>query len=139
MTKDEELQRYMVMIEQYKEQMNQLEMQAQYLQAAFMDYNKGKITLENISKANDGAESLIPIGGGVFIYASVKNTSKVLLDIGSGIAAEKSLDDAIEKIDERLENLQKNQDQLNSMIEQLQSEAADVSAKAQKIINEQEK
>jgi prefoldin alpha subunit len=138
MTKDEELQRYMVMIEQYKEQLNQLEMQGQYLQAAVMDYNKGKLTLENISKADDGTESLIPIGGGVFIYATVKDNSNVILDIGSGIAAEKSFEDAIKKIDMRLETLQKNQDQLNSMIEQIQSEAADVSAKAQKLMNEQD-
>ena len=82
MNKDEELNRYMVQIEQYKEQMNQLEMQFQYLHAALADYNKAKLTLENLSNADTGSEVLLPIGGGVFIDATAKNTSKVLMDIG---------------------------------------------------------
>jgi len=139
MSNDEELQKYMILLEQYKEQINQLEMQSQYLQAAVMDYNKAKVTLENLSKTDDGSETLIPIGGGAFVYASLKNTSKVLIDIGSGLAAEKNFDDAIKKIDGRLENLQKNQERLNTMIESFQAEAADISAKAQKIVNEQQK
>jgi len=139
MSKDEELQKYMILLEQYKEQINQLEMQSQYLQAAAMDYSKAKITLENLSKTDDGTETLIPIGGGAFVYASLENTSKVLIDIGSDLVAEKNCEDAIKKIDARLEELQKNQDKLNAMMEQFQAEAIDISAKAQKIANEQQK
>jgi len=139
MSKDEELQKYMILLEQYKEQINQLEMQSQYLQAAAMDYSKAKITLENLSKTDDGTETLIPIGGGAFVYASLENTSKVLIDIGSDLVAEKNFEDAIKKIDAKLEELQKNQDKLNAMMEQFQAEAIDISAKAQKIANEQQK
>ena len=114
-------------------------MQSQYLQAAAMDYGKAKITLENLSKTEEGSETLIPIGGGVFVYATLKNTSKVLIDIGSELVAEKNLEDAIKKIDVRIEELQKNQDKVNAMTEQFQAEAADISAKAQKIVNEQQK
>lgn len=139
MTQEEELSRYMVLIEQYKEQMNTLDMQAQYLQAAINDYNKAKITLENLSKADNGTEALIPIGGSVYIYVDVKDTSKVLFDIGAGITSEKSFDDTIKKIDERIEIIQKNQEKLTSMIQQLQLEAEEISNKAQKILSEQEK
>lgn len=139
MTQEEELSRYMVLIEQYKEQMNTLDMQAQYLQAAINDYNKAKITLENLSKADNGTEALIPIGGSVYIYVDVKDTSKVLFDIGAGITSEKSFDDTVKKIDERIEIIQKNQEKLTSMIQQLQLEAEEISNKAQKILSEQEK
>ena len=139
MSKDEDLQKYMILLEQYKEQISQLEMQSQYLQAAAMDYGKAKITLENLSKTDDGTETLIPIGGGAFVYASLENTSKVLIDIGSDLVAEKNFEDAIKKIDAKLEELQKNQDKLNAMMEQFQAEAIDISAKAQKIANEQQK
>ena len=104
-----------------------------------MDYSKAKITLENLSKTDDGTETLIPIGGGAFVYASLENTSKVLIDIGSDLVAEKNFEDAIKKIDAKLEELQKNQDKLNAMMEQFQAEAIDISAKAQKIANEQQK
>ena len=52
MTKDEELAKYMAQIEQYKEQINTLEMQNSYLQAAIADYNKAKITLEQLDKTD---------------------------------------------------------------------------------------
>ena len=138
MNKDEELNRYMVQIEQYKEQMSQLEMQFQYLHAALADYNKAKMTLENLSNADTGSEVLLPIGGGVFIGATAKNTSKVLMDIGGDLITEKTPENAIKKIDERLENLEKTQEKMNEMMQNLQNEAAEVSAKAQKLVSEQQ-
>jgi prefoldin alpha subunit len=139
MTQDEELSSYMYQIEQYKEQLNQLDMQSQYLQAALMDYNKAKLTLENLKKTDKDLEILLPIGGGTFIDASAKKSSKVLVDIGSGLVSERNYDDAIQKIDERVKNLEKTQGRLAQMIEQVQQEATNVSTKAQKIMSEQNK
>ena len=140
MNNDEELQRYMMVIEQCKEQMNTLEMQNQYLQAAFADYNKAKLTLENLEKTNEKEiKMLMPIGGGALIDATAKSTDKVLMDIGAGLVSEKTYDDAIKKIDERLEQLQKTQDRLNEMIEQVQSEATQAQEKAQKLMSEHQK
>ena len=139
MTRDEELSRYMMMIEQYKEQMNQLEMQSSYVQAAVAEYNKARLTLEQLDKADKNSEILLPIGGSTFINATAKDSSKVLFDIGSGIVTEKNLDDAIKNIDKRIEDLQKTQDKLLTMMQQLQAEATEVSTKAQKLLAEQQK
>ena len=139
MTQDEELTNYMYQIEQYKEQLNQLDMQSQYLKAALLDYNKAKLTLENLKKTDKDVEILLPIGGGTFIDASAKKSTKVLVDIGSGLVSEKTYEDAIKKIDERFKDLEKTQEKLAQMIEQIQEEASEVSAKAQKIISKQNK
>lgn len=138
MTKDEELARYMALIENYKEQLNSLERQHQYLQAALTDYMKAKMTVEQLSKADDGADVLLPIGGSTFVNATAKSTSKVLFDLGGGIVAEKTSDEAIKKIDQRIENLQQTQEKLASMAQQLQTEAAEVSEKAQRLLSEQQ-
>ena len=138
MTKDEELTRHMAQIEQYKEQMTQLETQSSYLQAAIADYNKAKITLEQLEKTDKTTDVLVPIGGSTFINATATDATKVLFDIGSGIVTEKKIDEAIKKIDKRLEDLQKTQERLASMLQQLQSEAIEVSTKAQKLYEEQQ-
>jgi len=138
MTKDQELARYMAQIEQYKEQINQLEMQSSYLQAAVNDYNKAKMTLEQLEKSDNNSDVLVPIGGSSYINATAKDTKKVLFDIGSGIVTEKKVEDAIKKIDIRLEELQKTQDKLSSMLQQLQTEAIEISTKAQKLYEEQQ-
>jgi prefoldin alpha subunit len=136
MTKDEELSRYMILIENYKEQLNSLDMQYSYLQAAIADYNKAKVTLEQLSKADDGTEVLLPIGGSTFVSATAKSTSKVLFDIGGGVVTEKTSEDAIKKIDKRIESLQQTQEKLSSMAQQLQTEATQVSEKAQRLLEE---
>jgi len=138
MTKDEELAKYLAQIEQYKEQLNSLEMQSSYLQAAIADYNKAKMTLEHLGKEDKNIEILVPIGGSTFINAIATETSKVLFDIGNGVVTEKKFEDTIKRIDKRVEDLQKTQDNITSMMQQFQEEAIDISAKAQKLYSEQQ-
>lgn len=138
MTKDEELAKYVAQIEQYKEQLNSLEMQSSYLQAAIADYNKAKMTLEHLGKEDKNIEILVPIGGSTFINATATDTSKVLFDIGNGVVTEKRFEDTIKRIDKRVEDLQKTQDNITSMMQQFQEEAIDISAKAQKLYSEQQ-
>ena len=136
MNKDEELQRYMIQIEQYKEQLTNLEMQISYIQSTVAEYNRARVTVENLEKVDKETEMIVPIGGGAFINAKPTNSSKVLVDIGSGYVAEKKYEDAVKKIDERIETLEKTQERIKSMMEQLESEATEISQKAQKLANE---
>ena len=137
MSKDEELTKYFTLIEQYKEQINSIEMQSSYIQAIINEYNKVKITLEQIVKIEKGSEILLPLGGSTFIEANIINPSKVLFDIGAGIVIEKTSNDAIKKIDERIVDLQKNQEKILTIMQNLQNEAMEVSAKAQKLLGEE--
>jgi prefoldin alpha subunit len=139
MTQDEELTRYLALIEQYKEQMNSLEMQSQYVQSAVIDYNKAKITLENLKKTEKEKEILLPIGGSAFLHAKLKDSSNVLFDIGAGVVAEKKREEAIVKIDQKIEELQKTQEQISSAMQNLQNTSAEVSARAQKLLADSEK
>ena len=107
MTKDEEASKYMMIVEQCKEQLNQLEMQSQYIQAAIMDYNKARLTIEQLKKIEKETEMIFPIGGGTYINSKTKKPEKFLIDIGAGIVTEKTYDEAIKKIDERIQNIQK--------------------------------
>lgn len=137
MTKDEELSKCMALIDYYKEQLNALEMQFSYVQAAIADYMKAKMTVEKLSNVEKDAEILLPIGGSTFINAKAKDPSKVLFDIGSGIVTEKTAEDAITKIDKRIDDLQKTQEKLSSMMQQMQTEATEVSNKAQQLFSDQ--
>jgi len=139
MTNDEQLQNYMVLIEQYREQINQLEQQSSYIQAAIMDYSKAKITLENINGKDKNNEILVPIGGNTFIHAKTTDTSTVLYNIGAGVVTEKKVEDAIKKIDEKIEELQRSQEKTSEMIENIENQANEVTEKAQKIINQEKK
>jgi prefoldin alpha subunit len=139
MTKEEEITRNLSLIEYYKEQLDSIDMQSQLMQAALRDYYKGKMTIEQLRKADENSEILIPVGGGAFINGSITNVSKVLVDIGAGLVTEKTVDGAVKKIDERIKNLQENQEKLLSMAQKLQTEATELSQKTQKLMEETRK
>ena len=136
MTKDEELAKHMALIEQYKEQLSQLETQYSYVQAAINEYTKARMTIEQLSKVEDGSDILVPVGGSTFIDATAKKTSNVLFDVGAGIVLERPVDDTIKKIDERIESLQKTQEKISSTAQQIQDETTETSVKAQKLMGE---
>ena len=52
---------------------------------------------------------------------------------------EKTSEDAIKKINQRIDDLQKTQEKLLTMMQNLQNEATEISAKAQKLYEEQQK
>ena len=133
MNQEEEFQRYAALIDYYKSQLESIENQYNYLQAAIMDYQKAKITVEKLAETKSGNEILIPIGGGVFTYATTKKPSKVLTDIGSGIVIEKNPKDALLVMDKRIKDLQENIDSLNKMSQQIQDQMQEISKKAQQI------
>jgi prefoldin alpha subunit len=137
MNKEEELSRYMAVIEQYKEQMSSLEMQISYVQAAILDYNKAKFTIEQLSKTEKNSEILLPIGGSSFIYAKLSDPTSVLFDIGAGIITEKQNNDAITRIIKRIENLEKTQEKIYNMIQNLQNESEEISQRAQQLMSEE--
>ena len=139
MTKEEDIAKNLSVIEYYKEQLNSLDLQIQYMQAAVADYHKARLTVEQLHNADDKSEILIPVGGGSFIYGSVNDSSKVFVDIGAGLVAEKTVDDAVKKIDERIKTLQENQEKLLSMAQKIQTEATELSQKTQKLMEETKK
>ena len=136
MAKEEEITRNLTMIEYYKEQISSIDMQTQYLQAAIADFHKAKITVEQLHKASDQSEILIPIGGGTFLNGTLTDHSKVLVDIGAGLVTEKTVDAAVKKIEERIKDLRENQEKLMSLAQKIENEATELSQKTQQMMNE---
>ena len=135
MTKEDEITRNLTMIEYYKEQLNSIDMQMQYMQAAISDFYKAKLTVEHLPDATDKSDILIPIGGGTFINGVLTDHSKVLVDIGAGYVTEKSIDGAVKKIEERIKTLQENHEKVMSMGQKLQNEANELSQKTQQMMD----
>jgi prefoldin alpha subunit len=136
MTKEEELQKYLTLIEYYKEQLKTLEYQFSMIQNTINDQTKAKITLEKMNGIKNDSEILLPIGGGALINATLKNSSKVLYDVGEGIVIEKSIEDTIKKVDLRIKELQNAEEKISTMAQQIQNEATNAQNKAEMILSE---
>ncbi|MEM3103080.1 MAG: prefoldin subunit alpha [Candidatus Nitrosocaldus sp.] len=82
--------------------------------------------------AREGGEdlyTLMPIGIGVYVHAKISTKDKLLVSVGSGIAVEKSREDAIAYIESRVKELEsallsisKQKQELQSRIEGIRGE-----------------
>jgi len=114
MAKDEEITRNLTLIEYYKQQLESIDMQLQYLQSTLADYQRAKLTVEQLHAADENSEVLIPVGAGTFINGSLKNASNVLIGVGAGLVVEKTVDEAVLKLEERMKRIEENLEKMAS-------------------------
>ena len=136
MTKEEDITKNLTLIEYYKQQLESIELQLQYLQSTLMEYQRAKLTVEQLSGVDDNQEILIPVGAGTFVNGSLKNASNVLIGVGAGIVIEKPVDEAMGKLDERIQRIQENLDKMASLGQKIQCDAEDLSHKTQQMMEE---
>ncbi len=134
MTKEEEITRNLTLLEYYKQQLESIDMQLQYLQSTLADYQRARITVEQLHVADENSELLIPIGAGTFINGSLKNASNVLIGVGAGIVIEKPVDEAVIKLEERIRRIQENLEKMASLGQKIQSDAEELSHKTQQMM-----
>ena len=136
MTKEEEITRNLTLLEYYKQQLESIDMQLQYLQSTLADYQRARLTVEQLHAADENSELLIPVGAGTFINGSLKNASNVLIGVGAGIVIEKPVDEAIIKLEERIKRIQENLEKMISLGQRIQSDAEELSQKTQQMMEE---
>lgn len=136
MTKEEEITRNLTLIEYYKQQLESIDLQLQYLQSTLAEYQRARITVEQLQNADNKSPLLIPVGAGTFVNASLTNASNVLIGIGAGIVVEKTVDEAVGKLDERMKRIQENLEKMVQLGQKIQSDAEDLSRKTQQMMEE---
>jgi len=136
MTKEEEINRNLTLIEYYKQQLESIDMQLQYLQSTLADYQRAKITVDQLHSADENSEILIPVGAGTFVNGSLKSTSNVLIGVGAGMVIEKTVDEAVIKLEERIKRIQENLEKMVSLGQKIQSDAEELSHKTQQMMEE---
>ncbi|MCD6571648.1 MAG: prefoldin subunit alpha, partial [Thermoplasmata archaeon] len=76
-------------------------------------------------------EVLLSVGGGAFVNANVKDTKKVVYNIGADILVEKTIEEAVKSIDERIDLLYNNLQKVVETTQKLEEAATQISEKVQ--------
>ncbi|OYT58470.1 prefoldin subunit alpha [Euryarchaeota archaeon ex4484_162] len=132
--KEAEVSRYLSLLEMYKEQIESLVNQSQIIQAMIDEYNRTKLTLDKISNVEEKTEVLVSIGGGVFVNANIRDTKKVVYNIGADIMIEKTIEETVKSIDERINLLYENLQKVVETTQKLEDAAAQISEKVQEMV-----
>lgn len=73
-------------------------------------------TLENLERKGTNTEILVPIGAGSYIKAKLESTDVVIVGVGSGVAIEKSWEEAKEAVGNRIAQIEKIRNELQRRI-----------------------
>lgn len=102
-----------------EEQAQQLMQQMQMLETYFTDLSQREGTLLNVLREAISAidsikslrqkpdsDSLVPIGMGTYVQTKISANDKIVMNIGAGIAVEKTYDSAINYLEARIKEIE---------------------------------
>ena len=102
-----------------EDQAEQLMQQMQMLETYFSDLSQRESTFMNILREatasiesiqslskNPESETLVPIGMGTYVPTKISSSSKIVMNIGAGIAVEKDFPSAINYLEARLKEVE---------------------------------
>ncbi len=107
------------------------------LNALRSNFINAKNVLDSLKDKKEGHEVLVPIGGGVYIYCSLKNSQNILISLGAGYVIEKTLDQALEYVDERINEIEKSIEELSKQLNQVASKLSEIEPILRKYLSEQ--
>lgn len=116
----QELQKRAEMIQQ---QMSAIQMSAE-------DCGRAIVAVDELKDAEDGVETMLPIGSGSYIHAKLNKVDKVVVNVGAGISVEKTMDGAKETLTKRSEQLGKIHEQMSASLAQIAQNLQAIEAKA---------
>lgn len=90
------------------------------------EYRRAVSTLEFLKGAESEVNALISLGGGIYAYSDIKESKKVLVDVGSGVVVEKDLESAMEFLKKRLEETEKSSAETTNTLKSLALEASKI-------------
>ena len=120
-----ELQQIAQLVEMNRERLQALEQQVHRLEEVRLEQVRAIMSLEAIPE--DGAtDVMIPLGGGVQIIADVSAEAGAVVDIGSGMQAERTRVEALEMLNSRNQELMQLMDQMKTEFDETEKVVLDL-------------
>lgn len=119
MSSEKEIQEKIATLQILQEEAEALQRRIVEMEILENEYRKTLETLEFFESIENDVEALMNLGGGVFAYVDVKNSKKMLVDIGSGVVVEREVGEAMEFIKKKIKRIEENQEKMTSMLQQI--------------------
>ncbi|MEK6956242.1 MAG: prefoldin subunit alpha [Nanoarchaeota archaeon] len=101
------------------QQIQQLQQNITNLEKHITELNKIDDNIETITKVELNQETLIPMGNGLFIRGTIKDTSRFIMNVGSGVCVEKTAEEARATVKKQLDEVSTLTDNMKVQVEEL--------------------
>ncbi len=113
--------------------LNTIQQQIELTQVLLNQYQNGLAILKELEARKEGEETLLNVGGGIFIQAKLIDTSKVTRALGSGVRIELTIEQAMEGVGKAIESLGKQYESLISDLGKLANRAESLDAQMRQL------
>ena len=131
---EEKMQEQIFILQQLQAESEAIQRRMVELELVQAELDKTIESLEYFESLDGSVEALMNLGGGVFAYVDVKDSKKMLVDVGAGIIVEKKVNEAIETLKRKKEKVNENIAKLEQVLQQIAEQARKIQeeiAKAQ--------
>ncbi|MCD6341970.1 MAG: prefoldin subunit alpha [Thaumarchaeota archaeon] len=104
---EENLARAVAELQALERAISELQSNIATLRALLTEYEGAISLIEELKKHKDAVKILVPIGGGNFLHAEVKELQDIQVSLGAGVMMKQPLDRGYELMKKRKENIGK--------------------------------
>lgn len=134
----QQVQELAVRYQQYQYQAEAIAQQMNMVNVTVQEVETALTTITVLKEEPAGRETLVPIGFGSFVSATLTSPDKVVIGIGAGVSVEKNVDDAKVLLEKRKDELTKYYETLGSTVTKLTQEMQKIQAVLEKEVQPQQ-
>ncbi len=108
------------------QQIRHLSQQLQALDVQTMELRAVVGSLDELAEVREGTEILVPISGGIFVKAEIKNTKNLFVNVGSSTNVKKSVPDTKKLIEDQIVEMQNHREDVLKHVEELTGKAMEI-------------
>ncbi len=118
MSKEQDLQSKYMEFQMLQQSIAQSQQKKVVIQNQIIEFSSLKESLENLQRSKKDSSMYSSLGAGVYVKAELKETEKVLVNIGSNIALERSVEESKKLVDKQVKELMNLQSKLDKELEE---------------------
>ncbi|MFW5902815.1 MAG: prefoldin subunit alpha [archaeon] len=127
---DEEQQRMMLQVRRIQQGMQQTQQNLEQVNQQINNIERTREGIEELSE-KEQQDIVSPIGAGAYMPSLIKDSGKLLVEIGSGIVIEKKPEQAIITLGDRKDNLLEAKNKLQARLRMLQKQYQQLASQIQ--------
>ncbi|MBI5398229.1 prefoldin subunit alpha [Candidatus Woesearchaeota archaeon] len=120
-----------------EEQIKQVQQQIQKMDSQLADLESIHEGLEDFKNAAEGSEVFVPVSNGIFLQANLASNKKLLVNVGSSVVVEKTVDDTKKLLGDQQVEISMYREQLLAHLNKLPEQMQHLQAQLEKMIREQ--
>ena len=118
-----DLRRGLAVLDQYRDQLETLAQQQEIVRTSLEEHLRARETLTRLREAGKDAEVLVPLGANAFAVASVRETQKAYVGIGSDLVVYDNVEQQLARLESRINQITEAANAIGQRLAEMQQRA----------------